>query len=593
MAAPSVSVTTLASPTGFAGVLQAGGSGPIGESRWYRLIAMDATTAATVRRHSVPAAEIGPFVFDATNRKVALSWDTVAGAAAYRVYVRTSANPNPLYLETVPNMPGSALSTFHQTTGLTFTDQAASFTAKRAFWERGIVRAVCTGGDGAGPVGTAHDVYNAIAAASPANAWKLFPDLVSRAVKSANYGLAAYLEIGDAVTPTTWELLDTTLMIVGGFIARNGGPVVLRLGQYDAANGKRSRGSSIYCLGYGGAAGRLSFNSDTLEIVDSFIEDMCMLGVDAANYVGQGASLTPDTGHKIGSVTPDLPAVARAAEFKGLGAAAALNVQEQFSVIDQSFWRSCDAALSTGTGAVTFTGIVAEDQKYGYQAVVSGIQLRLTDLIIRDVSDADFHLGLGSGAFNSKLILRDAIFGDRSDQLDPVVRFHQLTSTGGVIAFEQGFEAINVESLDGTAIQGALVEAVATDGTVLASAVTDAAGKVAATFWEFLAFTCNVAGAALPAALSAHVTAGKLSKVDRRPVVLRISKAGYQTVREHHVQTGTLTEARVVLPLEVEAAATVEASQEEAACAVSDLTLALTVADDSPAAVVSVDQVAA
>jgi len=287
--------------------------------------------------------------------------------------------------------------------------------------------------------------------------------------------------------------------------------------------------------------------AETNDWNDSYLEDLGYKAVDvAAIGTGQNAyAPLADVGEALGLIGSSVINL-RGSELAGLALGSTFASQHQLGEVAQLFERTTDGVSASGTD-VTYSQVVVEDAVYGVQAAVASGYIRLDRLEVRKVTDADFHLILGSGGNAAKLLLRDAIFGDRADDLDPVVRFHASTSTGGIIAFEAGFDDAETELPDGSPAVGALVEARGADGSVLASAVTGGDGRTGPLYWEFLRFTCGVGGAATPAALSTHVTNGKLTRVDRRPVTIRVTAAGYTIYQELFEALGTIAEVRARL----------------------------------------------
>lgn len=116
----------LAKPLSPAAVAQAGGSLDIGRTYYYRVVAVDAADAAIDQRigdiYSVGCVEVSATT-SAVNRQIQISWNAVAGAAAYHVYRSWTSD----------NYSGSARfrrlsdnnSVLPTTTGITMTDAGA------------------------------------------------------------------------------------------------------------------------------------------------------------------------------------------------------------------------------------------------------------------------------------------------------------------------------------------------------------------------------------------------------------------------------------------------------------------------------------
>jgi hypothetical protein len=532
MSAPAVAVTTLPQPTwvGAGGTLQATGSIPNGQSRWYRVVALDVNSVTGVRRHSLPSLEIGPFVADAVNRRVALSWNAVAGAAAYRVYVRTDAVPNPTYAETTPNALGvSAVGSFSTGTGTTFTDSVAAPICTRPFFPVGIVRAVLTAGEVATP-GTPRSFYDAVLAASPANAAPLMPAAFSPDIIGAYFALAAYLEIGDGVTPTYFAAKDTCMFLVGG-IKVNTAPGVgttLILGEYDAATGRRSRGCSFYCAGYGTATrpftsqvARINlFGDAAAELNDSYIEDLGKRGM--VQVTGNGVlSGGADPGAVFGNDGLNLPITLRGTELACLNVNTSAPGQIVPATVQDLFVRQCYAAYTYSvTPGQVFANLAIEDSVVGLYCRIPTTHHRFINLRVLGRTEADIAYQVAFAA--GRAILRDPVFGDAADDENPLLK--QIAATAGATLEWESLVEVQVIDAQGVAVSGKTISILDVNGAVLASGVTDATGVVVGGMpVSYLIYTSLVTGALAAALMSAHVAAAKWSKTDRRPLTIQIA----------------------------------------------------------------------
>lgn len=573
MAAPSVAVTTLAQPTwvGAGGTLQATGSIPNGQSRWYTVVAMDTNAVGSVRRHSVPSVEIGPFVAGGGLNRVALAWNAVASAAAYRVYCRTDAVANPTYAETTPNALGAvAAASFSTTTGTTFTDSVAAPVCTRPFFPVGIVRAVLTAGD-AGTPGTFRSFYDAILAASAANAAPLMPAAFSPDVIGNYFAMAAYLEIGDGATATYFVAKDSAVFLMGGLRcnigAGNGSTLVL--GEYDATTGRRSRGCSLYLGGYGtstrpqtAGVGRILFYADALaELNDSYVEDIGKRGMIAVtgNGVLSGGS---DPNAQFGNDGLSLPITLRGTEL------AALNVSTNQagsiipSTVQDLFIRQCYAAYTYSvTDGQTFNKLTIEDSEVGlFTRIPSPATFhRFIDLRVLGRTEADIAYQIGAGAAR-RAILRDPTFGgSATDDENPILK--QIASVVGSTLEWESLIEVQVVDQTGAAVVGVTVSILDSAGSLLASGVTDASGIVVGGMpVSYLLYTSLVTGALAAALMSSHVAAAKWSKTDRRPLTLQI--AGSTGVEAYNLPFNPAGSVSYLVKLHPENACMVEAKVE-------------------------------
>ncbi len=531
MSAPSVAVTSLAIPGNFAGVLQSGGSIPDGESRWYRIVAMDATSVSAVRRHSSSSSEIGPFVAGGGLKKVALTWDAVAGALSYRVYCRTSAAPNLAYDETVPNALGAAASvSFSTTTGLTFTDQVAALVCKRPFFGLGIVRAVMTSGDSATP-GTFRTFYDAIVAAAPANAQLIIPAGFCSSVTGPYFSLAAFLEISDAANTQAYFLdRDSCVFIVGGWkVVGNGASVSVIMGEYDPATGRRSRGSAVYCGGYGtstrpttSGVSRINLYGATAELNDSYVEDIGFRGMFpvTGNGVLSGGA---DPSAAFGNDGLNLPITLRGTEVAGLNTNTNLPGQITPATVQDLFVRQCYAAYTYSVvDGQLFSNLTIEDSEVGLFCRIPSPATfhRFINLRVLGRTEADITYQVTAAA--RRAILRDPTFGNAANDEDPLLK--QIASVVGSTLEWESLVEVEVIDAQGAAVSGETVSILDVSGAVLASGITDATGVVVGGMpVSYLVYTSLVTGALAAALMSAHVAAAKWSKTDRRPLTLQIA----------------------------------------------------------------------
>jgi len=536
MPAPSVAVTTLAAPTGFGGVLQAGGSIPIGEQRWYTVVAIDAFIGTSAKKHSPPSIEIGPFTADATNRKIALSWGAVAGAAGYRVHARSSAFPNPSYNETVPNALGTSPATSFTTTtsALTFTDQIAAINCKRPFFGVGLPLCILTAGDSGTP-GTFRSFYDALIAASlAANAQPLIPASFVPDITGNYFAVAAYLQIGDGATATYFEAKDTCLFLVGA-LKTLGTNLTLVLGEYDPTTGRRSRGCAIYAAGYGSATESVQVNRFVLfaatqaELNDSYIEDLGRRGVVLVTGNG-GNSIGMDGGMRVGDDASGALIALRGTELSGWSVSTNISGDIIPSEIQDLYVRSVLQPLlySTGATLLTVQNLTVEGCTVGLFAKVGntapGAGQRYIGLKVRGRTEAD--MAIQAAVVPNAFILRDPSF-DAADDEDPL--WKQGSTVAGCTLQYESLVEVEVVDPNGSPVVGAAVSVVDVTGTTLASGVTDGAGVVVGGMAvSYVVYENLVTGTLAAALMSAHVAAAKWSKIDRRPLRLQVLAAGFE-----------------------------------------------------------------
>jgi hypothetical protein len=547
-------VTTLATPTwvGAGGTLQATGSIPNGQSRWYRVVAMDTNTVGSVRRHSAPSVEIGPFTADATNRRVALAWNAVSGAAAYRVYVRTlnaGGVDNPTYSEITPNALGTLASlSFATATGLTFTDSVAAPVCSRPFFPVGLVLAVMTQGDAGNP-GTYRTFYDAILAASPANVALIgnafCPDVIGN-----YFQFAAYLVLGDAtLTPVYFNPKDTLAVVIGGVRSNilSGSGSTIIWGEYDPATGRRSRGCAVYGGGYGTATrpqtagvNRITVYADAAcELNDSYVEDIGKRGMVqvTGNGVLSGGS---DPGSFFGSDGANAPIVLRGTELAGLNVNTNATGSVFPSTVQDLFMRQDYAGFcySTQEGQ-TYNNLTIEDSEVGlfFQIAGAAVVNRWINLRVLGRTTADIDYKAVTSA--RRAILRDPTFGDAADDEDPLLK-QSSNVVGSTLEWES---LVEVEVLDSTGapLPGATVAVISAAGATLASGITDGGGTIPGGLAvSYLVYTAQTTGAQAAALMSAHVSAGGFTKSDRRPLALQVTYAGLEILSMPFSPTGSV-----------------------------------------------------
>jgi hypothetical protein len=460
----------------------------------------------------------------------------VTGAAAYRVYCRTDAAPNTDYSENQFNALAIVPSgSFATTVAITFTDQIAALAAKRPFFPSGICRAVLTLGEIAIP-GTYRTFYDAIFAFDPTYVQKILPANWSPDIIGSYYSFAAWLEIGDGATTTYFHDRDSCVFILGGHrYGVNAQAVTWNLGEYDPVTGRRSRGSAVYIGGYGSGlrpgstlgSSRMIFGGiNGCDFNDSYVEDIGLRGMIAVP-TGQGTlSCGTDSGVQLGNDGLGLNVNLRGTEVAGLNANPVVSVGTLSVVtIRDLYLRSCWSGWPYSVdNPAQFDNVVIEDSVVGLHLASGGAVQRFVGLRVLGRTEGDIYVRPLVG----RRILRDAIFGDAADNEDPLLR--QVSAAGGTIEYESLVEVAVVDAV-GAAISGASVLVLDSAGTVLASGTTDGSGTIIGGLpVSYLIYAALTSGVVAVALMSAHVAAANYSKVDKRPMTLRITVPNYDPV---------------------------------------------------------------